>query len=412
MDNIPAEQRKAQQEAGKKDLIKYVEELAGPEEYPEGDAWISLTDAARVTRTSEAMARRWVTSGRLRVKEEPVGVPPRTRLVRLSDVAKIRPIVDPTAAITGEVRKLDLASIPRQQLQIMEDHQRLLLTIGALQSGVDEFSTEIRDRLRRELDELEKRLNSRQDRVSAALEQQFTEIEKSLKVVLTDLADQLTRQDQEQQHRLQEASTRLQEASEHLELAQKEQQKHIDNLYREKDALLRMHINDTKAIRLDLTTEGQAREQLQRDLAGAEKRQQEALEGQVHALQQLLEQQGGQLQVQLETLERDQARDVAALTTQLDALEERRERMDAAISNVKAIAESGQHRIIAQERRMDTLQYDLEQERETRRVLTQQLESEQKERGVLAQRLQILVKDVNSLHVGQQEKPGVKQKKV
>src|SRR5213080_2183529 len=105
MNAIPPEQRKAQEQAGKSDLIQYVEELASPEEYP-GDTWISLTDAARVTRTSEAMARRWVTSGRLKVKKEPVGVPARTRLVRLSDVSKIRPIVDPTAAITGEVRKL------------------------------------------------------------------------------------------------------------------------------------------------------------------------------------------------------------------------------------------------------------------------------------------------------------------
>ncbi len=85
MSTSPAEQHKA----GKGDLVQYVEELAGPEEYPEGDAWMSLTDAARITRTSEAMTRRWVTSGRLKVKKEPVGVPPRTRLVRLSDVAKI-----------------------------------------------------------------------------------------------------------------------------------------------------------------------------------------------------------------------------------------------------------------------------------------------------------------------------------
>src|SRR3989442_5618866 len=125
MNTSPAEQRKAEHKEVRDDLVQYVEELAGPEEYPEGDAWISLTDAARVTRTSEAMARRWVTSGRIPVKKEPVGVPPRTRLVRLSDVAKIRPIVDPTAAITGDVRKLDLPSIPRQQLQIMEDHRRL-----------------------------------------------------------------------------------------------------------------------------------------------------------------------------------------------------------------------------------------------------------------------------------------------
>ena len=46
------EQRKAQQDEGREDLVQYVGELAGPEEYPPGDAWISLTDAARVTRTS------------------------------------------------------------------------------------------------------------------------------------------------------------------------------------------------------------------------------------------------------------------------------------------------------------------------------------------------------------------------
>lgn len=46
------EQRKAQQVAERRDLMQYVEELASPEEYPPGDAWMSLTDAARVTRTS------------------------------------------------------------------------------------------------------------------------------------------------------------------------------------------------------------------------------------------------------------------------------------------------------------------------------------------------------------------------
>src|SRR5437899_10445949 len=125
MDTIPPEQRKAQQDAGKDDLVQYVEELAGPEEYPDGDAWISLTDAARITRTSEAMARRWVTSGRLPVKRQLVGLNQQTRLVRLSDVATIRPIIDPAAAISHEIHKLDLPSMRRQKAHIHEDHQRL-----------------------------------------------------------------------------------------------------------------------------------------------------------------------------------------------------------------------------------------------------------------------------------------------
>src|SRR5258708_31946693 len=70
MSTSPSEQRKAEQEEGRDDLVQYVEELAGPEEYPEGDTWISLTDAARITRTSEAMARRWVTSGHSSRSEE------------------------------------------------------------------------------------------------------------------------------------------------------------------------------------------------------------------------------------------------------------------------------------------------------------------------------------------------------
>src|SRR5258708_2253009 len=140
MSTTPSEQHEEEHKASKDDLIRHVEELAGPEEYPPGDAWISLTDAARVTRTSEAMARRWVTSGRLPVKKEAVGIPPRTRLVRMSDVAKIRPIVDPTAAITGDVRKLDLPSIPRQQQQIMQDYRRILGETVTLKLTVDQFT--------------------------------------------------------------------------------------------------------------------------------------------------------------------------------------------------------------------------------------------------------------------------------
>jgi len=165
MSTIPPEQRKAQQDAGKDDLVQYVEELAGPE-----DAWISLTDAARITRTSEAMARRWVTSGRLKVKKEPVGVPPRTRLVRMSDVAAIRPIVDPTAAITGDVRKLDLPSIPRQQVQIMEDHQRLTKQVQEALDASQQHATETRTaleqfaaRLQQQEEDLRRQLSMQRD---------------------------------------------------------------------------------------------------------------------------------------------------------------------------------------------------------------------------------------------------------
>src|SRR6266568_5073286 len=201
----PSEQRKAEQKASKDDLIQYVEELAGPE-----DAWISLTDAARITRTSEAMTRRWVTSGRLKVKKEPVGVPPRTRLVRMSDVAAIRPIVDPTAAITGEVRKLDLASIPRQQLQIVEDHQRLTKLIQDVleearqheqhQHNLEQLRTHLLDQLKAAQQEWERTLSkqdqehrSQVDEVRRALAQQQEAIT-TLREALTTLIEQQVRE--------------------------------------------------------------------------------------------------------------------------------------------------------------------------------------------------------------------------
>jgi len=62
MSTFGPKQHKNAEKAAQEDRIQYVEELASAEDYPDGDAWISLTDAARVTRTSEAMARWWVTS--------------------------------------------------------------------------------------------------------------------------------------------------------------------------------------------------------------------------------------------------------------------------------------------------------------------------------------------------------------
>ncbi len=82
------------------------------------------------------MTRRWVASGRLPVRKEPVGINQRTRLVRASDVARIRPIVDPTAAITDDIHRLDLLSIPRQQAQIQQDHRQLMELVQTIEEIV------------------------------------------------------------------------------------------------------------------------------------------------------------------------------------------------------------------------------------------------------------------------------------
>jgi hypothetical protein len=125
-------EREEPHQGNKTNPTRFVEELANEQDY-----WMSLTDAARVTRTSEPMVRRWVTAGRLPVRKEPAGINQRTRLVRASDVAQIRPIVDPTAAITDDIHKLDLLSIPRQQEQIVRDHQLLSEQIQGIRQEME-----------------------------------------------------------------------------------------------------------------------------------------------------------------------------------------------------------------------------------------------------------------------------------
>ena len=109
-------------------LITYVKELKD-----ENDAWITPVDAARITGVSESMAHRWVTSGRLPIKGDPVtlqpdlvGNPPRTRQVRVSDVAMLHPLLYPEQSISPAIRTLDLQSIPLEIARITQENQELL----------------------------------------------------------------------------------------------------------------------------------------------------------------------------------------------------------------------------------------------------------------------------------------------
>lgn len=80
-----------------------VDDLSEPEDY-----WLTLTDAARITRRQEVTIRRWVAAGHLPVRRQPMGLTKRTSHVRASDLARLTPIIDPTAAISGATAHLDL----------------------------------------------------------------------------------------------------------------------------------------------------------------------------------------------------------------------------------------------------------------------------------------------------------------
>ena len=193
MNTLPSED--ASKEKSNTSRIRYIEELANFE-----DAWISITDAARITRTSEAMARRWVTSGRLPVKRQAVGINQHTRLVRLSDVASIRPIIDPTAAISDEVHTLDLPSIPRQQAQLMHDHEHLLQQVLAGQKALEELSVQVHDQKnvleQSQLDRLEqeKKIHYEMELLHTTLREQLETNQTTMQHMIQERVDALTQQ--------------------------------------------------------------------------------------------------------------------------------------------------------------------------------------------------------------------------
>src|SRR5689334_22986131 len=106
MEEFSIRQNDMQKNSTNAEHIKYVQDLTNTD-----DAWITIPHAARITGASESMANRWVRSGRLPIRgnpdtgqEELVGIPPRTRSCRLSDVKKIRPILYPDLVTGPAVR--------------------------------------------------------------------------------------------------------------------------------------------------------------------------------------------------------------------------------------------------------------------------------------------------------------------
>lgn len=102
--------------------IRYVVDLEDGNDY-----WLSITDAARVCRVQDVSIRRAIAAGRLPVRRLPVGENKRTRLVRASDLPRSNfPILDSTAAITSDIRKVDVLSLPLQQQRLAEGQQQIL----------------------------------------------------------------------------------------------------------------------------------------------------------------------------------------------------------------------------------------------------------------------------------------------
>lgn len=345
------EQDNTTQQQGK---VWYVEDLRSAEEYPPGDAWVSITDAARITRTSEAMARRWVSSGRIPAKKEPVGINARTRLVRLSDVAQIRPIIDPSAAITDEVRLIDLPSIPRQMQEIMESHEHLLAQTETVQTSVEEIhqtQQTLQETFTTQIQELTNRLAVQLNVVSKRID---AEQEKTGK-----LAIQLTEQDQTQSRRLDETTQRL---NAELEVIQIDLQKAVTRLgqlftvYEEHRQILTRHADQIQQVESRIA-----------DLPSQ-------IELVRTALQAQLEQQVKDIYTEIHQVAQDEAHDAAQFTKQHEQLKRLTENTATKTEAATMTAMGAQRRIDEANETITALQKQLNEERSAREVLTQQMQ--------------------------------------
>jgi hypothetical protein len=108
---------------------QHVEELTGPDDY-----WMTITDSARATRRQDVTIRRWIASGDLPVRKYRVGLNRRSRQVRASDVAKLTPIIDTSAMLSGDEAKISLTNIPAEHAVIKADHQQLLTEVARWQA--------------------------------------------------------------------------------------------------------------------------------------------------------------------------------------------------------------------------------------------------------------------------------------
>ena len=298
------------------------------------------------------MVRRWVTSGRLKVKREPVGVPPRTRLVRLSDVAKIRPIIDPTAAISGEVRKLDLPSIPRQQLQIMQDHERLTKQIELALEASKQYEANTHAAFLELSEDLSHRLLTHRDELQRVLNEAEQQHE-ALATVVRDQAHQL-----EQSHaQLEDQARRHQQGLEQL------------------GAELQDQLHTAQAILQQAQQELERRlieqsDQLHRDL----KEQQEALVTLRLDTKTLVEHQMHEVWTALEQVKHDQAQEGAQRDARLEQVEYRIEQVATHMEDMQNTAHGFQQRVERQESRLQEFWKLLQGEIAARQALDQQVQ--------------------------------------
>lgn len=337
--------------AGQKE--RHITELAGSD-----DRWLSITDASRVARRQEHTVRTWVRDGLLPVHPERVGINKKTRRVRLSDLAKLTPILDIDAAIVTEVGSLDLVSIPRQQQAIKEEHGRL-----------QEAYTQVLERLATLEQEHQQNLSNLHAEFAAHLSRQqgLIDLQREQHETLVELVN--TQQGQLTQLRsdFEQTAANLREV---LREMNERLGKSLDNAWRALEEHQQQHVHFRSEFLEHLSRDRQATAQRLDAHDAAHTQTQEALEARF--LQQEHERDDA-----LQALNSEVAQDLAAMNGRLEDQEQatrrRLEQLTAQAEVAKSAALGGQQRIDKHNTVLQEIRRQLLEEQQARLALAEQV---------------------------------------
>jgi uncharacterized phage infection (PIP) family protein YhgE len=232
---------------------QHVTELAGPD-----DRWVSVTDASRIARRQEHTIRTWISQGLLPVNPVRVGINKKTRQVRLSDLVKLTPIIDPDAGVATDLGTLDLPSIPKQQQQLMEQMTALKLEVAGQLASLGGHLRGLAGKHERFAEETRQIWQVHQQQYQA-LAHRDDEQQQLLQQVRDSLAEQATSYSQKLQQVRQDLSTLVAETEQGLRQALSDQVGHSEATLRQ-------------ALEAVQKTSAEAIEQVRQNVASLEER--------------------------------------------------------------------------------------------------------------------------------------------
>lgn len=361
----------------------HVTELADPD-----DRWVSVTDASRIGRRQEHTIRTWITQGLLPVNPVRVGINKKTRQVRLSDLAKLTPIIDPDAGIATDLGMLDLPSIPKQQQQLIEQ-------MAALQQEVTGELASLGGQFRDLAGSLEQYAGETRE-IWQVHQQQYQQLahrddehQQQLQQVRDGLAEQAASYSQELQQTRQDLSTVVAEMEQTLRQALFDQVRHSETTLRQ-------------ALEAVRESSAEATEQVHRDIVDLEGRLMSAVEAHeelattMSHLHAHIDQQFSQVTDRVAPLEtalgklQDEIQKHADRVGQLET--ELRTQIDQLATQVTGLQSTCWERAQASEQEARQLRRDLDAQGRLHQTLQKQLDEEHKAREALAQQVSQLLK--------------------